>query len=118
MNSKSGTLLVSAEYYAPQATQDRSASSPSEMKEGIPWAAYTGYSAAILAANGLGAMSPHLSDSSFIEDLGEYYEIERSHFKTYASCRWAHPAIHGLKEMLLKGNDRIRINRRNPHSHL
>jgi 2-methylcitrate dehydratase PrpD len=96
-----------AEYYAPQATQDRSASSPSEMKEGIPWAAYTGYSAAILAASGLGAMSPHLSDSSFIEDLGEYYEIERSYFKTYASCRWAHPAIDGLKEMLLKGNDRI-----------
>ncbi|HKL27537.1 MAG TPA: MmgE/PrpD family protein, partial [Desulfuromonadales bacterium] len=30
-----------AEYYAPQAPQDRSASFPSEMKEGIPWGAYT-----------------------------------------------------------------------------
>jgi 2-methylcitrate dehydratase PrpD len=96
-----------AEYYAPQATQDRSASSPSEMKEGIPWAAYTGYSAAILAASGLDAMTPHLSASSFVADLGERYEIDRSYFKTYASCRWAHPAIDGLKDMLLKGSGRV-----------
>jgi 2-methylcitrate dehydratase PrpD len=96
-----------AEYYAPQATQDRSASSPSEMKEGIPWAAYTGYSTAILAASGLGAMSPHLSVSSFVDDLGERYEIDNSYFKTYASCRWAHPAIDGLKDMLLEGSGRV-----------
>ncbi|MDT8420313.1 MAG: MmgE/PrpD family protein [Desulfuromonadales bacterium] len=89
-----------AEYYAPQATQDRSASYPSDMKEGIPWGAYTGYTAAILAGGGLGAMRPHLSDSPEAEDLGKNYEIENSYFKTYASCRWAHPALDGLKQML------------------
>jgi len=91
-----------AEYYAPQAPQDRSASFPSEMKEGIAWGAQTGYSAALLASSGFTSMRPFLADSPLIEDLGENFEIEKTYFKTYACCRWAHPAIDALKEMLHK----------------
>jgi 2-methylcitrate dehydratase PrpD len=89
-----------AEYYAPQAPQDRSASYPSEMKEGIAWGAQTGYSAALLASSGFTSMRPYLADSPLIDDLGDNFEIEKTYFKTYACCRWAHPAIDALKEML------------------
>lgn len=89
-----------AEYYAPQAPQDRSVAFPSEMKEGIAWGAYSGFNSALLASGGLSGMRPHLADAAFIDDLGEVYEIEKSYFKKYASCRWAHPALDGLKLML------------------
>ena len=89
-----------AEYYAPQAPQDRSASFPSEMKEGIPWGAYTGFTTAALAAGGFQAMRPYLADAPFGVDLGTTWEIEKTYFKKYASCRWAHPALDSLLEMM------------------
>lgn len=89
-----------AEYYAPQASQDRSVAFPSEMKEGIPWGAYSGFNSALLASGGFSGMRPHLADAAFIADLGEVYEIEKTYFKIYSSCRWAHPALDGLKQML------------------
>jgi 2-methylcitrate dehydratase PrpD len=104
-----------AEYYALQAPQDRSASFPSPMKEGLPWGAYTGYVAAFLASRGFRAMRPHLADSSFVEDLSKNWEIEKVYFKRYACCRWAHPALDGLGQILEEEAagpeeiDRIRI---------
>ena len=89
-----------AEYYAPQAPQDRSVAFPSDMKEGLPWGAYSGFTSAQLASSGFRGMQPHLTDASFSEDLGDIYEIENTYFKTYACCRWAHPALDGLKRML------------------
>jgi 2-methylcitrate dehydratase PrpD len=89
-----------AEYYAPQAPQDRSVAFPSEMKEGIAWGAHSGFNSALLASGGFNGMRPHLADAAVIADLGEVYEIETSYFKKYASCRWAHPALDGLKLML------------------
>ena len=89
-----------AEYYAPQAPQDRSASHPSQNKEGIPWAAYTGYLAAFLSSTGYEAMRPYLADASECENLTVTYEIENAYHKMYASCRWAHPAMDGLENML------------------
>ena len=88
-----------AEYHAPQAPQDRSASYPSQNKEGIPWAAHTGYISAYLASTGYGAMRPYLADAPECENLAEVYEIENTYHKIYASCRWAHPAIDGLALM-------------------
>jgi len=91
-----------AEYYAPQAPQDRSASFPSEMKEGIAWGAQAGYTAALLASSGFTAMRPYLADSPMVAELGKNFEIENTYFKTYACCRWAHPAIDALKAMMAK----------------
>ncbi len=88
-----------AEYYSPQAPQDRSVAFPSEMKEGIPWGAYAGYTAALLASGGFSGMRPQLVDDPFSGDLGAVYEIEKTYFKNYASCRWAHPALDGLKQL-------------------
>lgn len=88
-----------AEYYAPQAPQDRSASYPSQNKEGISWAAHTGYIAAYLASSGYEAMRPYLADAPECKNLAEIYEIQNAYHKMYASCRWAHPAIDGLTQM-------------------
>ena len=103
MNLDSKTILSSiglTEYLSLQAPQDRSASFPSLMKEGLPWGAYTGYTAAFLASNGMSGMRPYLADSSLLNDLSERFEIEQVYFKQYACCRWAHPAIDGLNKML------------------
>jgi 2-methylcitrate dehydratase PrpD len=88
-----------AEYYAPQATQDRSVKFPSQMKEGLPWGTHSGFFAATLASRGFTAMRPHLFDSSWCDDIGETFEIENTYFKKYACCRWAHPAIDGLEAL-------------------
>lgn len=119
-----------AEFYAPQAPQDRSSAHPSFMKEGIPWGAYTGHMAAFLASNRLQAMRPFLCDAPAIRNLGETYEIERIYFKRYAACRFIHPVLDGLVRMKEQRNiawteiDRIDIrtfekgillDRRNPH---
>jgi 2-methylcitrate dehydratase PrpD len=104
-----------AEYFSLQATQDRSASYPSPMKEGLSWGAYTGYIAAFLASQGFRGMRPHLADSPLLDNLSVSWEIEKVYFKRYACCRWAHPALDGLEEMLRKEPlswmeiDRIRI---------
>jgi 2-methylcitrate dehydratase PrpD len=119
-----------AEFFAPQAPQDRSSAHPSFMKEGIPWGAYTGHMAAFLASNRLQAMRPFLCDAPAIRNLGETYEIERIYFKRYAACRFIHPVLDGLVRMKEQRNiawteiDRIDIrtfekgillDRRNPH---
>lgn len=91
-----------AEYLALQAPQDRSASFPSQMKEGLCWGAYTGYIAAFLASTGFLGMRPYLADSLFHENLSADWEIEKIYFKRYACCRWAHPALDALEEMLTK----------------
>ena len=89
-----------AEYYAPQAPQDRSVAYPSMMKEGIAWSASTGYACARLASTGFAAMRPFLADDAAMADLGQNFEINKIYFKTYAACRWAHPALDGLGKML------------------
>jgi 2-methylcitrate dehydratase PrpD len=104
-----------AEYLALQAPQDRSASYPNPMKEGLSWGAYTGYIATFLASQGLRGMRPHMADSPLLDSLSVNWEIEKVYFKRYACCRWAHPALDGLEEMLRKNSgsweeiDRIQV---------
>ena len=91
--------IAFAEFYAPQVPQDRSTSQPSFIKEAIPWGAYTGHMAALLAAHGMSAMPPILSDPA-INDLGKIFEIESVYFKRYAACRFIHPVLDGLQKMM------------------
>mmetsp|Transcript_27480 Transcript_27480/g.68992 ORF Transcript_27480/g.68992 Transcript_27480/m.68992 type:complete len:439 (+) Transcript_27480:74-1390(+) len=86
-----------AEYFTPQAGQDRSVDFPSMMKEGIPWGAYTGSFCAHLAKGGFTAHRPHLADTEDLcKDLGERIEVDFAYYKKWAACRWAHPALSGL----------------------
>jgi 2-methylcitrate dehydratase PrpD len=85
-----------AEYYAPQAPQDRSLAFPSSMKEGMAWAAHAAISIVDLAATGFDAMLPSLAAAGQCDDLGNNWEICSVYFKKYACCRFSHPVLDGL----------------------
>jgi 2-methylcitrate dehydratase PrpD len=76
------------------------------VKEGIPWATFTGLSAMELALNGFcGPVDlldfPDYYDAAKITSgLGERFAIETVYFKPYACCRWIHSAIDALCEMM------------------
>lgn len=89
-----------AEYYAPQAPQDRSLAGPSSMKEGMAWASYTAMTAVELAAAGFDAMDPFLLDASQCKDLGRNWEICSVYFKMHACCRFSHPVLDGLSALI------------------
>jgi 2-methylcitrate dehydratase PrpD len=89
-----------AEYYAPQAPQDRSLAAPSSMKEGMAWAAYTAFTVVELAAAGFDAMDPFLLDDAYCSDLGKNWEIGSVYFKMHACCRFSHPVLDGLSVMM------------------
>lgn len=89
--------LGMCEYYTPQAGQDRSVQFPSMTKEGIPWGAYTGSFCAHLAKFGVTGHRPHLADAEELcKDLGQTVEVDKTYYKKWAACRWAHPALGGL----------------------
>ena len=75
-------------------------------KEGIGWAGMVGCSAALLAQQGFeGAVdafdrSGQYDTAQLLGDLGKEYAILETYFKPYASCRWSHPAIDGVLELV------------------
>jgi len=75
------------------------------IKEGMGWSAATGYSAALMAGHGItGTLTlyqtfPHLVG---INDLGSDYQILKTYFKPFASCRWTHGPIENLIKILKK----------------
>ncbi len=96
------SALGLAEYYAPQAPQDRSLAFPSSMKEGMAWASHSAINIVQLAASGFDAMSPFLRDFGHGDDLGVNWEIESVYFKIYACCRFSHPVLDGLMDLTRK----------------
>jgi 2-methylcitrate dehydratase PrpD len=94
--------LGMAEYYAPQAPQDRSLAYPSSMKEGMAWAAHSAITITQLAGVGFDAMTPFLSGAKECEDLGSNWEILSTYFKMYGCCRFAHPVLDGLASLIKK----------------
>lgn len=91
-----------ADYYAPQAPQDRSLEHPSSMKEGMAWASHTALSIVDLVELGFDGMNPSLGDSRYCSDLGSNWEIRSVYFKMYACCRFSHPLLDGLKLLILE----------------
>jgi len=91
-----------AEYYAPQAPQDRSLAFPSSMKEGMGWASYTALTAVELASAGFDSMNPFLLDAWQCNDLGRHWEIDSVYFKMHACCRFSHPVLDGLASLIVE----------------
>lgn len=94
-----------AEYYAPQAPQDRSLAFPSSMKEGMAWSSYAAISITELAELGFDGMTPSLVDSPHCNDLGVNWEICSTYFKMYSCCRFSHPILDGLAPLCEAGLD-------------
>ena len=92
-----------AEYFAPQAPQDLSLGSPSSMKEGMAWSAYSAITISELAGLGFDGMDPSLLDSPYFNDLGKNWEICSTYFKMYACCRFSHPVLDGLADLVKNG---------------
>jgi len=97
-----------AEAYAPLAPVMRSVEYPSMApKDGIPWGALVGTSAAFLAQKGFTGSPSLLGDEKRNKDvftLGKDYKIMNLYFKQYPCCRWAHPAIDGVLKIMKKEN--------------
>ena len=89
-----------AEYFAPQAPQDRSLAYPSSMKEGMAWASYSAISIVELAAAGFDSMMPYLADANQGSDPFFNFEICSVYFKMHACCRFSHPVIDGLANLV------------------
>jgi len=97
-----------AEAFAPLVPEMRAVEFPSMApKDGIPWGAMVGTSAALLAQRGFTGIPSLLDDSKRNRDvftLGRDFKIMRLYFKPYPCCRWAHPAIDGLLRIMRKEN--------------
>ena len=76
------------------------------VKEAIGWAGLVGCSAALLAREGFAGSKDMLDRSGrydaaqLVEGLGREYAILQAYFKPYAACRWSHPAIDGVLELV------------------
>lgn len=93
-----------AEAYAPLIPEIRSVENPCMApKDGIPWGAMVGTSAAFLAQKGFTGSPSLLGDSKRNKDiftLGKDYKVMNLYFKQYPCCRWAHPAIDGILNIM------------------
>lgn len=86
-------------------------STGSMSKEGVAWAAQSGFQASLMAKNDFSG--PYLfvdgtedfNKNILLENLGKEWFINSNYFKPYACCRWLHPAIHA--SILLKEENNI-----------
>lgn len=94
-----------AEAYAPLAPNLKSIANGSMVKESIGWGSLTGVASALLAREGFTGVIPILLEPAhraLISDIGLSFRILDTYLKTYAACRWSHPAIEGVKDLAKK----------------
>ncbi len=93
-----------AEYHGPRSQMMRCIDHPTMLRDGVGWGAPTGVSAAFLAAEGFTGAPAITVDSAqaepFWDDLGTRWEINNTHYKPYPVCRWAHPAIDAVSDLM------------------
>ncbi len=73
------------------------------IKEGMGWAAATGYTAALMAAHGItGTLTLYetFPQEAQVNKLGSDYQILKTYFKPFASCRWTQGPIENLIKIL------------------
>jgi len=92
-----------AEYHGPRSQMMRCIDHPSMVRDGVGWGAPSGVTAVYLAQTGFTG-APALTveaeeAASFWRGLGQTWEIDRTHYKPYPLCRWAHPAIDAVREL-------------------
>ncbi len=67
------------------------------------WGALVGVSAAFLAQEGFTGITSTIDfTKSSVPMFGESFEIKNIYFKPFPSCRWTHPAIEGVMELMRK----------------
>jgi len=93
-----------AEYHGPRSQMMRCIDHPSMLRDGVGWGAPSGVSAAYLAEQGFtGAPAITVEGENaapFWNDLGERWEVSNTHYKAFPVCRWAHPAIDAVRDLM------------------
>ncbi|WP_350334363.1 MmgE/PrpD family protein [Coralliovum pocilloporae] len=94
-----------AEYHAPRSQMMRCIAHPTMLRDGVGWGAPTGVSAIQMAQMGFTGAPAITAEGDGIEawwgDLGERWDIvTMTHYKRYPVCRWAHPAMDALKDLM------------------
>jgi 2-methylcitrate dehydratase PrpD len=91
------------------------------IKEGMGWAAATGYTAALMAGHGItGTLTLYdtFAREACIDDLGSDFQILKTYFKPFAACRWTQGPIENLSKILkahpLDPDDIVKIQVRTP----
>lgn len=75
------------------------------------WGALVGVSSAFLAKEGFTGITSTIDFSkSSLPAFGESFEIKNVYFKPYPSCRWTHPAIEGVLELINKNKEINKVN--------
>lgn len=97
--------LSVAEFNAPLVPGIRSVEYPSMNKDGVPFGVMVGALAVMETLAGFEENKNLLESdehSHFLDGLGEQYEVMNLYFKPYPCCRWAHPAIDAVTELMKK----------------
>ena len=91
------------EYHGPRSQMMRCIDHPTMLRDGVGWGAPSGLTAAYLAQAGFtGAPALTCEESAeFWEDLGQNWRVvEDTHYKPYPCCRWAHPSIDAVADLM------------------
>jgi len=93
------------EYHGPRSQMMRCIDFPTMVRDGVGWGAPSGVSAAYLACEGFTGAPALTCDSERAQphwtDLGNQWRtIEHTHYKPYACCRWAHPSIDAVRDLM------------------
>lgn len=99
-----------AEYHGPRSQMMRCIDHPSMLRDGVGWGSPSGVSAAYMAQQGFTGAPAITAEGTaaepFWDDLGERWEVNNTHYKAYPVCRWAHPAIDAVHDLMLEHNIR------------
>ncbi len=93
------------EYHGPRSQMMRCIDFPTMVRDGVGWGAPSGVTAAYLAAEGFTG-APALTcegeeAAPLWSDLGEsWLAVEHTHYKPYPCCRWAHPSLDAVRDMM------------------
>lgn len=92
-----------AEYHGPRSQMMRCIDHPTMVKDGSGWGAFTGVTAAYLAADdftGAPALTLEAPEHKGLwGDLGRRWHILEQYFKLEPICRWAQPATEAARQL-------------------
>ena len=93
------------EYHGPRSQMMRCIDHPTMLRDGVGWGAPSGVTAAYLAMEGFtGAPAltcEGIECNDFWVDLGDCWRlVDHTHYKAYPCCRWAHPALDAVYDMM------------------
>lgn len=95
--------LSIADFHAPMTPVMRSVEYPSMNKDGVPFGALVGVMSVIetlAGSTGYGNLLETPAYQSYVDSLGQQFEIMNLYFKPYTCCRWAHQPIKACIDLM------------------